>query len=69
MNGRSAAISTGNAALSAIDTGTTLIGGPTDGVEAIYASISGATPLSGQMQGFYAYRELYRFTAPSSNTR
>ena len=56
VNGNSVAIPTGNSAISAIDTGTTLIGGPSSGVKAVYAAIPGSQALSGQMQGFYAYR-------------
>lgn len=55
MNGKSVTISSGDAALSAIDTGTTLIGGPSDGVQNLYAAISGSQPLTGQMEGFFAF--------------
>ncbi|KAJ8486927.1 hypothetical protein ONZ51_g4529 [Trametes cubensis] len=43
-----------DAALSAIDTGTTLIGGPSDAVRAIYEAIPGSAEVS-SMQGFYAF--------------
>ena len=56
VNGKNVQISTGLDALSAIDTGTTLIGGPTDGVQAIYAAVPGSVALTGQMEGFFAYR-------------
>lgn len=56
VNGQSVSISTGTAAVSAIDTGTTLIGGPTDGVQAIYQSIPNSQALSGEMEGFFAFR-------------
>lgn len=56
VNGKSVTIPTGNSAISAIDTGTTLIGGPSAGVRAIYAAIPGSQALTGQMQGFYAFR-------------
>ncbi|KAI0743974.1 aspartic peptidase domain-containing protein [Daedaleopsis nitida] len=52
--GQSIAIPTGNSALSAIDTGTTLIGGPSSAVSAFYKAI-GAQPLDGQMEGFWAF--------------
>lgn len=39
----------------AIDTGTSLIGAPTSLVEAVYAGISGASPASGQFQGYYQF--------------
>jgi cathepsin D len=57
VNGQNVQISTGAEALSAIDTGTTLIGGPTDGVQAVYAAIPNSQALSGQMEGFFAYRK------------
>lgn len=57
VNGKSVTISTGSDALAAIDTGTTLIGGPTDGVQAIWAAVPGSQALSGQMEGFFAFRE------------
>ncbi|KIJ49309.1 hypothetical protein M422DRAFT_224939 [Sphaerobolus stellatus SS14] len=39
--------------IAAIDTGTTLIGGPTDGVTAIYSLISGAAPGTGSLEGYF----------------
>lgn len=39
----------------AIDTGTTLIGGPADEVKMFYANIPGALPASGSYQGYYSY--------------
>jgi len=56
VNGKSVGISTSaDAGLSAIDTGTTLIGGPTQGVDAIFAAIPGSQALTGQMAGFFAF--------------
>ncbi|OCH87875.1 acid protease [Obba rivulosa] len=55
VQGQSVQIPTGSSALAAIDTGTTLIGGPTDAVAAIYAAIPGSSQLSGQMAGFYSF--------------
>ncbi|KAF5376269.1 hypothetical protein D9615_008554 [Tricholomella constricta] len=40
--------------LSAIDTGTTLIGGPTSDVEAIWAAVPGSQPVP-TMQGFFSF--------------
>ena len=57
MNGQNVQIPGGADALSAIDTGTTLIGGPTDGVQAIYNAIPDSQALTGQMEGFFAYRK------------
>ena len=56
VQGKAVNITTASAA---IDTGTTLIGAPTTAVQAIYAAIPGSQPLTGQLQGFYAYR-VYR---------
>ena len=56
VNGRSVSVPTGDAALAAIDTGTTLIGGPTSGVQNLYAAIPGSQALGGEMEGFFAYR-------------
>ncbi|CAL1706108.1 unnamed protein product [Somion occarium] len=55
VQGKNVQVPTGNLALSAIDTGTTLIGGPTDGVKAIYDAVPGSVALTGDLQGFYAY--------------
>ena len=57
VQGTSVSIPTGSNALAAIDTGTTLIGGPTDSVAAIYAAIPNSNKLSGQMEGFFSFRE------------
>lgn len=42
-------------ALAAIDTGTTLIAGPSDAVANIWAQVEGSQALSGQMAGFFSY--------------
>ncbi|KAI1795502.1 acid protease [Ganoderma leucocontextum] len=55
VQGKSVSVPTGSAAASAIDTGTTLIGGPSGAVTAIYNAIDGAQPLGGQLQGFWAF--------------
>ncbi|KAI0917955.1 hypothetical protein AcV5_002754 [Taiwanofungus camphoratus] len=39
----------------AIDTGTTLVGGPSDVIERIYAAIPGSAQGTGQLQGYYTY--------------
>jgi cathepsin D len=53
VNGKSATLPSGN--LAAIDTGTTLIGGPSAAVSAIYAQIPGSQPLTGNLVGFYGF--------------
>jgi len=49
-------IASGNSAMSAIDTGTTLIGGPTTDVQNIWAQVPGSTAMGGSMAGFYEFR-------------
>ncbi|KAF7369214.1 Peptidase A1 domain-containing protein [Mycena venus] len=54
--GKSVSISTGNNAISAIDTGTTAIGGPTDDVNAIWAAVPNAGPVQQQGgEGFFQF--------------
>jgi len=55
VQGKNVPIATGNSALSAIDTGTTLIGGPSTDVANIWAAVPGSTALGGQMTGFYGF--------------
>lgn len=47
--------------LAAIDTGTTLVGGPTDGVEAIWSAVPNAQPVE-NMQGFFGFRAYHAST-------
>jgi len=48
-------VNIGNSNSAAIDTGTTLIGGPTEGVDAIWGAVSGAVKLTGNDLGFYSF--------------
>jgi len=41
--------------ISAIDTGTTLIGGPSDIIQGIFADIPGSKPGTGDYEGYYTY--------------
>ena len=52
--GKAVPITTGNSALAAIDTGTTLIGGPTADVQAIWNAVGGTAIPS--MPGYYQFR-------------
>ncbi|KAJ7933949.1 aspartic peptidase A1 [Mycena leptocephala] len=54
VQGKSADVVTGANALAAIDTGTTLIGGPTDDVNAIWAAIPGSATVP-SMPGFFQF--------------
>lgn len=46
---------TTSSAISAIDTGTTLIGGPSTDVKNIWAAVPGSSPLTGNNLGFYGF--------------
>ncbi|KAG6899151.1 hypothetical protein C0993_000224 [Termitomyces sp. T159_Od127] len=54
VQGKEVSIATGASALAAIDTGTTLIGGPSDDVAAIWASVPGSQ-LIPSMPGFFSF--------------
>ncbi|KAF9527359.1 aspartic peptidase domain-containing protein [Crepidotus variabilis] len=54
VNGKSVTIATGDAAIAAIDTGTTLIGGPSDAVAAVWAQVPGSAA-SKANPGLYTY--------------
>ncbi|KAH9932455.1 aspartic peptidase domain-containing protein [Fomitopsis serialis] len=54
VNGNSVGLGS-SSANAAIDTGTTLIGGPSDAISAIYAQIEGSQALTGQYAGYYAF--------------
>lgn len=55
LSGKDISISTGNNALSAIDTGTTLIGGPTADVQAFWQAVPNAQP-SPSGSGMFNFR-------------
>lgn len=48
-------VNLGSSVNAAIDTGTTLIGGPSSTVAAIYAAIPGSKPMTGGYAGYYEY--------------
>ena len=56
VQGKSVQITTGNDALALLDTGTTLIGGPTADVRAIWAAVPGSAAVVNQ-QGFFSFRQ------------
>lgn len=53
--GGSISVPSGSDALAAIDTGTTLIGGPSDAIAAIYANIPNSQAGTGNLEGYYIY--------------
>ncbi|EGN95223.1 hypothetical protein SERLA73DRAFT_187569 [Serpula lacrymans var. lacrymans S7.3] len=55
VQGNSVSIPTGSASYSAIDTGTTLVGGPSSAIQSIFAQIPGSAPGTGSWQGYYTY--------------
>jgi hypothetical protein len=55
VNGASVTLPSGSSSLAAIDTGTTLIGGPAAQVAAVYAAIPGSAPATGNYEGYYTY--------------
>ena len=54
--GTSVQVPSGEAAYSAIDTGTTLIGGPAQYIAGIYQQIPGAALGTGSFKNYYTYR-------------
>lgn len=55
MSSQGQSISLGSATAAAIDTGTTLIGGPSDVVASIYAAIPGSQRMTGSYANYYEY--------------
>jgi len=53
--GKSVSIATGNNALSAIDTGTTLIGGPSEDVANFWSNVPGSQALENDLEGFFGF--------------
>ncbi|KAH6916102.1 endopeptidase [Coprinopsis sp. MPI-PUGE-AT-0042] len=55
VQGNEVTAPTGSEALAAIDTGTTLVGGPSQFIAAIYDQIPGSQPGSGNFENYYTY--------------
>ncbi|POW12933.1 hypothetical protein PSTT_04121 [Puccinia striiformis] len=55
VNGNSLNLNSQSSPNVAIDTGTTLIGGPANEVKQFYSHVIGSTPASGSYQGYYSY--------------
>jgi cathepsin D len=65
VQGSSITVPSGSAAYAAIDTGTTLIGGPPDQIANVYAQIPNSQPGTGNYEGYYMYRASYLQTLAS----
>lgn len=50
-------LSASGSRLAAVDTGTTLVGGPPQLIQQMYATIPGSEPGTGHYNGYYTYRE------------
>ena len=59
MQGTSVSLPSGSGSYAAIDTGTTLIGGPSEYVAEIFAQIPGSTAGTGNFESYYTYRACF----------
>jgi cathepsin D len=55
VQGTQISLPSGSASYAAIDTGTTLVGGPSQYIAEIFAQIPGSTPGTGNFQSYYTY--------------
>ncbi|KAJ7043567.1 aspartic peptidase A1 [Mycena alexandri] len=55
VQGNSVSVSSGSDSYAAIDTGTTLVGGPSTDIANIYAQIPDSSPGTGNYEGYYMY--------------
>jgi cathepsin D len=58
VNSNSVTLPSGQSSYAAIDTGTTLIGGPAAQVASVYAQIPNSVAGTGNYEGYYLYRAL-----------
>lgn len=56
VQGSSVSLPSGSASFAAIDTGTTLVAGPSSMIKNVYAQIPGSQPGNGSWEGFWTYR-------------
>ena len=61
VNSQGVSVLSSNLAVAAIDTGTTLIGGPTEAMDAIWAAVPGSQLLSifSVRPGFFSFRTFF----------
>lgn len=55
VNSNSVALPSGSSSQAAIDTGTTLVGGPSAQISELFAQIPGSAPGTGNYEGYYTY--------------
>ncbi|KAL0955128.1 hypothetical protein HGRIS_004041 [Hohenbuehelia grisea] len=55
VQGNSVSLPSGSGSYAAIDTGTTLVGGPSAEIASLFAQIPGSAPGSGNFEGYYTY--------------
>lgn len=56
VQGNTISLPSGPSSYAAIDTGTTLVGGPSEYISQIFAQIPGSAPGTGNFQNYYTYR-------------
>ena len=61
VQGNTITLPSGQSSYAAIDTGTTLIGGPQQQISKIFAQIPGSVPGTGDFQNYYIYRSFFFF--------
>ena len=69
VQGNTITLPSGDSSYAAIDTGTTLVGGPADVIAAIFAQIPGSKPGTGSFENYYTYRAFpsILFLVPSAS--
>ncbi|KAI0312909.1 acid protease [Amylostereum chailletii] len=55
VNGATLDVGSGSASYAIVDTGTTLVGGPSDQIAALYAQIPNSAALTGDYDGYYSF--------------
>lgn len=68
VNSNSVSLPSGQSSYAAIDTGTTLIGGPASQVAALYAQIPNSVAGTGNYDGYYLYRALPAYFSCRTNS-
>ena len=61
VGGSGVSLPSGSASYAAIDTGTTLVGGPSSVIQNLYTKIPGAQPGTGNWKGYWIYRTCHAF--------